>query len=579
MNTKSIKNIFLSRPSYQVFPLELPPLSKKERDKVVKNKLRGLYPGNLENKLIVTRPNRKRGSYLSFIFNDDLKDDPLSVSTLAALKFCKKGKRYCVIAWENWIEYLVLEDGRVLSSSVTFMEHQLKEQVATNAEKWFGIAEDKILIEVFCEPNKCPSNSFIETGTFDIKFIPIEKDTLMYSIPACSCFPGRLPQVKLRRRILSVVCIVLTVIALINIRSWYIQREAEREAQREANRLMQLELAEQRAREELLNNLREAWENKIAEQQIGVYSTMEVLASCLSPAIRLLSASVKEDGSFRLEGTATDAIAALKDLQEHPRINNADIGTIVLDGRADRFTVNGTVEQQLLLPKEDLSDMEKIAWYEAVLVTDTKYENLPETAAEAAQQIRDLLRKHRLSITRYRYLEAQKGWAIECVLSGTAIQLIQVLKEVDDMGQNASMRTTALETRNRNITVDITITFFVRGPGEANHDRDYEENPSVLKIARLYGAPPARAPAAAGERLPATANTPVVYSSWMEYVGLINGSDGKRYIYIKDNRSGDIFRLSEGTGDYSFSYNNTGDITARLGGYSGIIEVRRNDGF
>ena len=580
MNTKNNKSLFLPRPSYQVFPLELPPLSKKERDKVVKNKLRGLYPGNLEDKLIVTKPNKKRGAYLAFVFDGSLQNNPLSVSTLAAVKFCKKGKRYCVIAWENWIEYLVLEDGRVLSSTVTLMEYQLKEQIISHAAKWFGTTEKKILIEVFCQANKCPSKLFIETETFAVQFRAMEKDTMLYSISAWSCFPERLPQVKLRRRVLAITCIILTIVTFFIVRSWYIQREAEREAQREVNRLMVLELAEQKAREELLNNLRIAWENKLDEQKIGVYATMETLASCLSPAIRLLSASIKEDGSFRLEGTASDAIAALKDLQEHPRINNADIGTIVLDGRIERFTVNGIVERQSLFPEDDLTIMEKIAWYETVLIYTAENETMPETAAEATQQIQDLLRKHRLSATRYRYLEAQGGWAIECTVSGTAIQLVQVLKEADDYSHHASMRIITLETRNRQNTVDGTIVFFVRGPGEPNYDRDYEENTSVARIARLYGAPPARAVTQIQQSVletPPIASMPV--SSWIEYVGLINGADGKRYIYVKDNRSNDIYRLVEGIGDYSFSYNNTGNIIARLGGYSGIIEVRRNDGF
>ena len=587
------KKLFIPRSEYQVFPLELPPLSKKEKEQAVQNKLRALYPGKLEDKYIVIRPNGKRGSYLVFVFNDSMRNDPLTISTLAACKLCRKGRRNCVIAFDNWIEYLVLEDGRVLSSLVTFIAGRLEDQLADNVEIWFDSSEysqtettpKKNLVEVFCAADDCPDGLLNETESFIIKYTSLEKALVPFPRYSWSCFPDRLKQVKLRRRVYAVSAFVFAVILAFCIRNWHEKKDAEKAAQREASRLAALEAAAQRALEERLSNLKEAWERQLLEQRVGVYATMETLASCLSPAIRLSSASMKDDGSFRLEGNSIDAIKALKSLQDHPEIQSADIGTIVMDEGTERFTANGVVKQRLLSPGNNLTDIEKITWYEDAMSDSWRSEAAPETAAAAAEQIRELLKKHRLAFTRFRYLEAHGGWAIECTLSGTAVQFVQALKEVDESAPYTSMSITGLETRNRQNGLDGVLTFFVRGPGENNQSREYDEHPSVAKIAMLYGMPQVR-PAVPEQpqqmaeiKVIETNPTESEYFGTLEYVGFIEASDGRHHIYIKDTDTGELFRLTEGNGNYSYTIDGSGTIIARLDGFSNSIEVRRNDGF
>jgi hypothetical protein len=576
--------------------MELPPLSQKEREQAVLNRLRGWYPGKLDDKYIVILPNGKRNAYLALVFEDSLRDDPLSISTLAAVKLCKKGRQNCVIVWDGWVEYLILEEGRVLSSMVTSAEEQLSEQLAVHAVEWFSSngtsradtaepveKKQESLIKVFCAAADCPAEAAVVAGDFIFYYVALEKTFLPFSRSSWSCFPERLPEVRRRRRLFAIVAGVAAVILMIVVRDWYGQREAENAARRETARRNAMEMAEQKAREDRLAALKEAWEEQLKEQYVGVYATIETLASCLSPAIRLSSATVKEDGSFRLEGSTADAIAALEDLQTHPETRNATIGTIIWDGRLERFTVNGTVERLPLLPEEYLAADEKITWYETVLANSVKNGAMPETAATAAQQIRDLLERHHLNITRFRYLDAQGGWAIECAVSGTGIQVVQALKEADTTG---SMRITALETRNRQNGLDAVITFFTRGPGERYQFRNYEAHPSIARIASLYGTLPGHSSATpvpvqqiTETGLPAIPPQITSLSGSLEYVGFIGTADGKRFIYVKDTKSGELYRLTEGEGSYSYRINSAGFISATLAGSLSPVEVRRNDGF
>jgi hypothetical protein len=587
------EKLFIPRSEYHVFPLDIPPLSRKERSQAVENKLRGLFPEKLDDKCIVVLPNGKRGSYVSLVFSDSLQDDPLSVSTLVAAKLCKKGRRNCVIAWEDWIEYIVLEDGKILSSMVTKGEGQLIDLLTEQAMEWFDITENPV-IEVFCTVDNHPKEPVIEIGEVTFKFINLEKALASLPRSYWSCFPERLPQVKIQRRLAAVAVLAAALIITFSIRDWYKKIETENAVRREAARLLELAEQNKKAKEALLATLKAAWEERLTGQHIGIYKTMEILSSCLSPTIRLFSAAMKEDGNFRLEGSAYYVISALEDLQSHPEIHNAAIGTIIWDEGQQRFTVNGLVQNTPLFPEESLPDDEKIAWYEAVLAHSDNQEALPETAATAAKQVQDLLEQHHLRITRFRYLEELaahgkdiqttplKGWTIECSVSGSGFQLIRALKEADSAN---SLRITTLETRNRQNGLDAVLTFFVRGPGEERLRRNYETHPSLARIASLYGILPASSPSFE-QRIPFVdtvppANLPRVstFSGSLEYVGYIGMTEGRRYIYVKDTKTSELFRLIEGDGNNSYKVSAEGVITAKIFDSSNPIEVRRNDGF
>ena len=591
MQPSSNTVLFIPRPEYHVIQLELPLLSKKEREKAGLNKLGGKFPGRLDDKYIVFHPNNKRGNYLALVFNNVLRGDPLSISTLAASKLCKKGLRYCVIACDNWIEYLTLDDGIVESSMVCLSDGQLSDQLAAQAAQWFGLAEksqtEKPVIEVFCASSQCPAKGITETAAAAIRFSILEKALASYPRSKWSCFPGRLPQIKRRNRLLVVLfCIAVGIMAYF-IYDFYKQKEAELSIRRQAEQELVLKNAEQKSREQRLALLKTAWDEQLAEQRVGVYKTMETLASCLSPAIRLFSTTIKESGDFRLEGNSANVIAALEALQSHPNVQNAVIGTIVWERGIERFTVNGKVEQQPALPEEYLTDEEKITWYETSITNSIKNITMPETSAVASGNIKNLLERHKLSITRFRYLNSHdnRGWEIECAVSGSGIRIIEALKEAD---MTDSLRVTSLETRNRQDGIDAVITFFVYGPGEEQRRRTYEDHPSLAKIAALYGLPPVAAVQPAKIQPQPVITTPrqqpsipvtASFSGSLEYIGLIE-TDGKRNnIFVKETNSGELYRLTEGSGNYSYNINGDGKIIAYLIESLGPIEVRRNDGF
>jgi hypothetical protein len=574
----------IPRPDYAVFPLELPHFSRKDREQAVINKLRGFYPGSLEDRCIVVQPNGKRGSYLVFVFDNVLKvkEDPLSLSTLAARKFVKKGLQYCAIATPSWIEYLVIEDGRVVSTMVAGREEgEVAGIVSTAAVEVFGFAEGSVT--VYCADADGPLSSEVVSNGVTMRFMSLNKELAVIARSAYSCFPDRLVEVKRRRMGVRAFVFCVVIVGGAVVYRWYGGRASDGIRRIEEARLAAVEATVRKAEEEKLTALGKVWKDRVADLHVTVYETLETLASCLSPAIRVYSADFKE-GGFQLEAGSNDAIAVLQRLEEHPRIANTAIRAIIWNDGMQRFTVTGTVERLMVSGKSHGSVAEQIAWYESELtMMEKRNKGMVESAAIAAESVWNLLWKYRCNVNRFRYLESEGGWTIESTITTSSIQLVRVLKDAA-MPENP-LRVLSLQTRNRTRDIEAVITFFVQGPGGVLPRGDYEEHPNETRIASLYYGYDAQNVTSSDSTPLAVLGVPLeprvktnnpARSLTLEYIGFIGTTDGKQHVYVKDTRSGDMYRLTEGADNYSYRLNGT-ELVATIDGL--VYDVKRTDGF
>jgi hypothetical protein len=68
---------------------------------------------------------------------------------------------------------------------------------------------------------------------------------------------------------------------------------------------------------------------------------------------------------------------------------------------------------------------------------------------------------------------------------------------------------------------------------------------------------------------------PAARISGLEYIGFIGTASGERHVYVKDTRTGDLFRLNEGKGSYRYEESG-GKLTADI---NGILYEVNNNGF
>jgi hypothetical protein len=574
--------MLLPRPEYSVFPLELPAFSRKEREQAVANRLRGEYPGTLDEQTVVVLPNGK-GRYLAVVMAPPGDADPVSLSTLALRRLRRKGRRYCVVAVPGWIEYVRLENGSVVSSAVSGWDGEpLETALAGQAGERFAHREEDgpQVVEVFCEPPY--RREELSAGPLSFRFISLETALGKVSRASYSCFPGRLAAVRRRRLAAAALSFSAAVVLAFVVRGWYAERQAARQAERERSRLAAEEAARYEAGRQGLAELEAAWREQAEGEPVTVYETLEILASCLSPSVRVVQATVKE-GGFQLEGTCADALAALKQLVEHERVA-CTIQTVIRDAGGERFTAAGTVSRTLPAGIDAYPPEKRRSFYEAELARFRERQALrAEHAAAAGETVLGLFERNRCTVQRIRYLEAEGGWILEASVNASGMQLVRVIGEA---AGRYPFRVTAVQTRNLGGSIEAVVTFFVRGPGGVRREGEYEEHPSAGRIAALYGtagtgpvpvqpALPAAVPAPAAPEPPPVPRNP--RAADLEYVGFIGTGDGARHVYVKDLRSGDLLRLTEGAENYGYVLSGTGTVTARIDG--ALVEVRRSDGF
>ena len=115
----STSHLFYPRPSYSVFCIQLPEVTKKTRALVARNILRSLYPGRIDECKIKLVRNGGDNNWIAFLYPRHDGRELLCVSTLFIR--CIVKERDCVVHFvaSDYIETVSIKDGRMRSSSVT----------------------------------------------------------------------------------------------------------------------------------------------------------------------------------------------------------------------------------------------------------------------------------------------------------------------------------------------------------------------------------------------------------------------------------------------------------------------------
>jgi hypothetical protein len=579
------------RAAYAVFRLEVPGFSRKEREQGILNRLRGEYPSAPEEQPVVVLPNGRR-SVLAVVFKEADAEDPRCLSTLAARRICRyvlpgsggervsrrKGVRYCVCAVRGWIEYLVCDGGAVVSSAVAGWDGEgLDAVLAASAGDYFGAPEELRTVEVLCEVPR----EDLRAGFFWFRFWSLETALRKISRGSYACFPGRLPGVRRRRYLLGALSCCAAVGVAAMCRDWYGERQAAWRAGRERERQEAAAAAQRETERQQLAELARTWEETAGREPVTVYETLELVAACFDSGVRIGQATIGE-GSFQIEGTAPDALRVLKRLAGHGR-TECRIHTIVREGTGERFTVTGELRAGRSGRTGLSSEAAERAFYEAGIAGyRAKQAVAARDAAAAGEAVVRLLEGAQCRVIRVRYLEAAGGWTLEATVRTGGEQLVRLAEAA--AAERQPFRLTSLQTRVRDHDIEAVATFFVRGPGGAGQEGDYEAHPPAGRIAALYEPfRPARADppqAVAAEPEPpgaAGVRSGVSRPPDLEYVGFIGTGEGARCVYVKDTRSGDLLRLTEGADHYGYRRSGAGAWFATIDGT--VYEVRRSDGF
>ncbi|MDR1390300.1 MAG: hypothetical protein LBJ31_10050 [Treponema sp.] len=525
---------FIDRRRYSVFVLGEAAGSRREKEAARGDELAGWYPGTLDGKTIVRRRNGK--GVVAFVFEgDDLENDPLILSTLAALRLAgKKDRVNIALAGKDWIEYVTAERGMLVMSTVRARNGSLLLQTSKDRLRVYGDGET---LCVYGDENEIP----LDGGDL-LSFMSLETALGRIGREGVSAAPQKLPAVRVRRRciaaaaVLSLVCAVIAGRAIV----------AEEQKRAEAERMTALAESERRREAEefavYLASL-EAEYNELAKNKTaGVYETLSVLASAISPAVHLVSTEVK-DGAFHIEGVCSDALAAFGELEAHGRIGNAVLYQVTYEGGAERFSSGGTVAP---VPSAAFSGGELAAFYENALRRLKTEKARSKSAAGAGLAAERLLLLHGARIKSLRYTTAGGAWQIEASATVASEALVRLLEDSED--PRFPLQVTSLSARNKGAGIEVLIVFTAPETEAPKSGFGAGENWQIAALYRTAPAAPVQRPVVesggTGGMLLST-ETAASGTGAGDYLGFIEVEGSGRYTYVKDTVSGEIRRDRE----------------------------------
>jgi hypothetical protein len=531
--------------------MTLPKLSKKERINAINNRLGTLYPGTINDKILVCLKNGAANkSTLVFLFNNSLKNNPLMLSTLVVCRMFTTGKHYVIFSGSTWLEYLILEDGELLFSSVVNRGGtQLSEIIYTSALDTFG--ENCLKIDVLCKANEITDSENISEVT--IEYFAFEDFFTSISRSKISCYPGLLNEIKTRNFVFSIfLFILLGVAGTFTFRFLEERNEIQKELKQEQLRKEVLEKNEKQGLE-MLAALENEYAVLLSERSEPIYGVFEVLSSSLNPDIRVISVGIA-DNNFNMEAVSSNPLFGVKKLLAHPQVREMEIQTLTVENNYDRISLKG-----IIIPKPPESEhfetmKSKIEWYEKQISSykNHRTEKKVENIAAAGEMARKIFNETGCTLKNIRYTDVDAGYNIECSIESSSLSLINVCKLADKPDFPLELK--SIQTRNRypENRIDTTLVFYAALTDDSSIkkiDNGYlNQDPS--QIASIYyrrfeniNTQDDPVITEAPEQLPMIARiSPAEDQKWFELVGTVEKSSGERFVYIKDTRTGEIKR-------------------------------------
>ncbi|MDR2767434.1 MAG: hypothetical protein LBB82_03805 [Treponema sp.] len=535
---------FVDRRLYSVFTLELPSLSGRARVRAAREELARWYPESIDAKTLVMAKNGRAGHWLALVFETnfeaDRKNDPLSLSTLAALKIAAgsgKAAGEMALVTEKWIEYLAFDSGSLTFSAVRERKACPPEvQLEKDIVDMFGAAETPVYV--------------LAGDNLERVLSPLKRSDV-------SCYPAAIPSYRRKRLAAVFAAAVLLAAAIIFGAGLAEQKHLVSEAARR-ERFEREELARKEAEQlETLAALENEYSAAAAQRFAPVYRCLQVLASSFNGGIRIVTAEFRE-GNFRVEGEGINSLAALENLERNPQIADVTPHTVLWTRGEERFSLSGTVLAPPVPRPAALTAGEKIIWYgdELRRLRTARKEN--GSAGAAAETARTLLETNGCRVKSIRFLQEHSAASdgrpsadagkLECGFTAQPYALVAVLAALEHDGLSPSA--VSLSTRRSADGIDAVL--ILDGlESKTEHGGVYvpREAPSDARIAALYQTPVQRARAAGGPaqnnfvfKAEPASNDPLPQSG--DYLGFIEIGDSPRITYVKDS-NGKVRRADE----------------------------------
>jgi hypothetical protein len=517
----------------------------------------------------------------------------MPVSTLLVQRRLKGRDARAVFIGGGWIEYIRLEKGALVKSSVKSCPGLSGAALPDSLTAAFGpCGEGSPPVDLFC------------TGA-DKALLGADKRWTFHLLENISCpehsfslYPQASSGLKRRKALALLLGLCLGTAGLCLLSQYRERTEQEtarlRREEEERNRLVEREYLAEQELEELKRNYASLMEHK----KPSVYEGLELVARRLGEETLILSAVFKE-GFFQFEAVSPDALKVLALFEGRPRIDSPMLGQTRPQDGLERFTLSGGILPRREDPGPELPLGEQRKILERLIGELERPVGSGLSPASFGRAIRSLLQKWQCPVINYQFLNKGGGGEMEFTVRGQGAGFFHFLREAsagvpltdDPAGPAGGVIFTQVQIRSLRPQNAVEAVFRVTCPvlraGTENRtaiaDTGAAEEDAPLsapRIGRNYApprkqagppepVPPPQASLTTPPQTPPAAAAETAGAHRFEYLGTVSGSRGQ-LVYIKNAGTGAILALKpaegEGIAEGSCRTVKTGTIAARING-------------
>jgi hypothetical protein len=591
-NTNCLTGVLLmielyDRTAYSLFILDIPHLTGKELETAIGYKLIGIFPGDIKNHIVRIRKNgTKKSSYLVFVLDKGADAAMRPLSPLFIRYLYNKKTAAVLYVEKKWIEFIHIQNGAIQKSTVKLRDGAgsgLLEDI-TNI---FG--GDMKTLTVFCGEPEQASFSFL-SQTYEVIFVDPQKELKNIDVHAISLFSNKSPVIKRRRIIAGVFSAVLISGAVfLSYQRQLVRNEAL--AVQRLNQEHQKQLDEEKRRQiKQLSDLRERYREITAKKKATPFDVAKVLSECVDSASRIQSATFN-DGFFQVEGSTGNSLGILQNLENHYLAQDIKLHEVKPLGGKETFIMSGIIVPEITAVDDTFPVTEQIALLEMLIAKETEYSLTDENMSPAVfgERVKTLLAKWNCAVQGYKFLNQDGKTETEYMAAGSSANFFNFLYEIH--ANHPAWEINLVQIRNlypRNmldIVFRIGMDYQYTGGDQAPPviaEKSSEPYP-VAYISRNYfnrTEPPRRAAGTAAPEVPppVMSDSRVERAAWLEYIGTVNDDNDRRFVFVKNTRTGEVLKLEPSEdGDMRYVNTNSGGIEAFISGHVYEISRRRNE--
>lgn len=391
MNLKVSSKDFLSPSYYSVFILTLPKVNKKELKQIVLYKLKGIYPGNINNvNLHILKNGSKKNSYIILLVDKKYNDDE-NLSFILLMNNIKKIKtNKLTFIGNDYIESIFIKNKSIEKYNVEFIE-------SINVEKANILFDDSNDKEISTNKNLSTIRDFYKSNRNKKIFFGI---------------------------------LILIVFVFFNIILFHSYKdnankliEQRKEIQKKTEKQKIL-----KDKEIKLDKLKNDFFILTKNKNEKIIKIIDCIVNNLTSETKILNLEINNNNFF-FTASSFDSLKILNNFEVNKNIKKAILHQVTIEKNFETYSISGEMIKNFETPNDTSNIDEQILWYKNKILEIESKNNVIKDISNSSliDYLRNTILNYNSNIDSYQILQNKNQNEIEFIFSVNSINLFRLL--------------------------------------------------------------------------------------------------------------------------------------------------------